>query len=248
MFNILIISVILNICSVNANTQDFSEDNVNRSQPIGNIIAFRGDDVSIYSGGRKTSLEEKKMPYALYAGDEIGTSPLSDCEMLLNTSETVYLSSDTLISMDTLSKGTTKMYVKYGMMMFRGSNPIQLQTRDFSGETLGGDFILKYKRSSFETTVYNFGSKIKVKRDIDDAYMILQSKKYIRLSSFKGGIKGGAIKEESIPVIYNTFRISFKPEGSTAIQNSIPGATDEIRPLPYTKAANLDTIKRVIGL
>ena len=248
MFNILIISLILNICAVNASTQDMSEDNVNRSQPIGSIIAFRGDDVSIYSGGRKTSLEEKKMPYSIYAGDEIGTSPISDCEILLNANETVYVSADSLMSIDTLSKGTTKMYLKYGLMMFRGSSPMQLQTRDFYGETAGGDFIVKYKRSTFETTVYNFGSKMKVKRDIDEDFIGLQNKKYIKLSSFKGGLKGGTIKEESITLIYNTFRISFKPEGSTAIQNGIPGATDEIRPLPYTKAANMDTVKRVIGL
>jgi len=248
MLKILLISTIFNISTINANTQGLAEEDVNRSQSIGNIIAFRGDDVSIYSGGRKTSLEEKKMPYPIYAGDEIGTSLGSDCEILLNTNETAYLSSETLMRMDTLSKGSTKMYLKYGLIMFRGNNPIQLQTRDFSGETIGGDFIIKYKRSTFETTVYNFGSDIRVKRDIDDGYMVLQNKRYIRLSSFKDGVRNGIIKEESIPNIYNTFRISFKPEGNTALQGSAPGAKDELRPLPYTKAANMDTIKRIIGL
>ncbi|MCX6112026.1 MAG: hypothetical protein NTY22_01900 [Proteobacteria bacterium] len=248
MFNISVILAILNIFAVNAGAQDSQAGDFNRAQPIGSIIVFRGDDVNIYSGGRKTKLEEGKMPYSLYASDEVGTSASSDCEILLGTSETIYISPDSLINLDVFGKDSTKIYLKYGIIMFKGHNPIQLQARDFSGNTTGGDFLMKYKRSTFETTVFNFGSNIKVKRDMDEDYVYLQNKSYARLSSFKKGKRSGIIKEESIPAIYNMFKISFKPEGNTAIQNNVPGINNETKSIPYTEAANLDTIKRVIGL
>ncbi|MEI6079576.1 MAG: hypothetical protein WCQ53_02930 [bacterium] len=236
----LLISIIFQMCS--------AADVPTRSQPIGSIIVFRGDDVNIYGGGKKTKLEEKKMPYSIYLGDEIGTGSSSDCEILLSTNNTIYVSPESLVAIDIFKSLPSKISLRYGVIMFRGNSTVELLAKDFSGYTSGGDFLMKYKRSTFETTVLNFGANIKVKRDMDKEYMELPGKSFARLASFKEGKKTGIVKEDSIPLIYNLFSVSFKPEGSTAIQNNIPGSTEETNSLPYTKAVNLDYIKRTIGL
>ena len=243
-----IMTIFLILCSFTGTGVAQESQRSDRKQPIGSIIVFRGDDVSIYRGGKKSNLAEKKMPYSLYPGDEIGSGASSDCEILLETDDTIYVSPDSLIGLDLFGVNSSKLSLRYGIVMFRGESAVELLAKDFSGYSSGGDFIFKYKRSSFETTVYNLGKDMKVKRDMDINYLLLKSNNFARLSSFKDGREFGVIKQESLSTMYNTFKISFKPGGKISEPGSIPGSLKEMRPLPYTRSVNLDTIKRVIGL
>ncbi|MEI6092094.1 MAG: hypothetical protein WCQ47_00245 [bacterium] len=249
MLRIITVMFILSSVAITAMAQDSDTAATDRRKPIGSVIVFRGDDVSVYGGGKKNDLNEKKMPYALYPGDEIGTGLSSDCEILLNTDDTIYVSADSLIGLDFSGANSTKLFLRYGIIMFKGNSPMELISKDFSGYSIGGDFIFKYKRSSFETIVYNLGKDMRVKRDMDKNYVVLNNNNFSRLSSFKNGRDFGIIKKGSIPIMYKTFRISFRPGGKTSDSEEVPSSSaSEIRPLPYTSSANLDTIKRAIGL
>jgi hypothetical protein len=241
MFYALLLLAALNTCH--------SADVPDGGKSIGSIIVFRGDDVSIYSGGKKTKLEEKKMPYTVYSGDEIGTSVTSDCEILLNSDDTLYVAPESLVGVELFKTTSSTISLRYGVIMFKGDTPVKIQSKDFLTHTSGGDFLMKYKRSAFETTLFNFGPNLKVKRDMDKKYMNLPNKSYARLASFKEGKKIGKIKDGSISVIYDVFRISYKPAGNAAVQANVPGDSGGSgKKLPYTKTVNLDMIKRTIGL
>jgi hypothetical protein len=240
MFYALLIAAVMGLCHSGTETNVY--------QAMGSVIVFRGDEVSVYSGGKKTILEEKKMPYVLYPGDEVGTGTSSDCEILLNSNDTLYVSPESLVGIDLFKTTSSTISLRYGIVMFRGNSSVNLQSKDFLAQTSGGDFLMKYKRSAFETTVFNFGPDFKVKRDMDKKYVDLPTNSYARLASFKEGKKLAKIKEGAMPAIYDVFRISYRPAGSTTFQTSVPGTKYEAKKdIPYTKIVNLDTIKRTIG-
>lgn len=209
---------------------------------IASIVMFRGKDVYIYSGGKKTKVEGANVPFSVHSGDEVEVGPESDCEILMYNKDSIYVSPETLFSLSWYRDEMSTVWIRYGALMYRGSNPVSVKANDLSAMTSGGDFVIRYKRKTSESFLFNFGSEIKFKT------YTLHTNQYVRAVAFSNQDVHGNINPSTIPKIYKSFKATFRPEGEADTDHSIPGANSEAAKFDPIEKANLDHIKRAIGI
>jgi len=215
---------------------------------IASIVVIRGKDVSVYSGNKKLKLDVKNIPYQIYSGDEVEVGIDSDCELIMYNKDSLYVSPETLFVLSWYRDELSTLWIRYGALMYRGMQAISVRSNDLSAVTTKGDFIIRYKRKTSESLLFNLGDEINFKYgDVDDTYILGQNK-YVKMVAFSGKKAVGAINTKLVPKIYKLFSVSFKPEGKIDDDKNVPGKTSENTKLTPVKEANIDHIKRTIGL
>jgi hypothetical protein len=227
----------------------FGADNGYAQQKsVGNIVMTRGKDVYVYSAGKKTAVEGKPLPFQLYPGDEVQLGMDSDCEVVFANNDTLYAGSETLFSVDWYRNNMNYIWIKYGLLMYRGSTPVVLKASDLFATSKGGDFLTRYKSTTSEITILNFGPDMDVKQGDDEKPYMLKTGRYIKLVSFSTqGKVFGSINTQRVPFIYETFRITFSPK-EKELDSGAFKSTDKTDVTPSARSANLDFMKRTIGL
>jgi len=213
---------------------------------IANIVMIRGHEAYIYSGGKKVPVDSKKLPIQLHLGDEIQLGPDTDCELVFNNNDTMYAGAESLFSVDAYKDNMNYVWLKYGVLLYRGRASAIVRATDLFVTSNNGDFIVRYKRSNLEATVLNVGPDIIVKQGETAKPYMLRNNRFIKLTSFKkDGKVYGSIDKQKMPLIYETFRLTFTPNEKEG-DNLSAGTTKDIIPTAVD-GANLDYIKRTIG-
>ncbi len=234
------------ICSVFFSSGYSQETNPDVSLKIGSITILRGDSVFVYSAGEKKTVSEKEIPYIIYSGDEVNTTSGSHCEVVLYSGSTIYVGPETLMSIEKKGEEIGSMFLKYGLVMFRGVNPVDFRVSDIHTRTVSGDFIARYKKIIFELTFLNFGEAVYVKQTDDKTPSKVLRGGYIDAVSFKNQKRFGLILPSAIPGLYEKFKVPFKPEGPSFDVFS-PAQTKELKKENDAKVIDVDKIKRVTG-
>ena len=227
----------------------FNADNVCAQQKsVANIIMTRGKDVYVYSAGKKITVDGQPLPFSVYSGDEVQLGTDSDCELVFANNDTMYAGAETLFSVDLYKGGMNYIWIKYGSLMYRGTLSVALKASDLFATSKGGDFLVRYKSTTSEATILNFGADIDVKQEDDDRPYVLRTNRYIKLVSFSAQNRlTGSINPEKIPFIYETFRIAFSPK-EKELDTGAFNSSDRTGVMASAKNANLDFVKRTIGL
>ena len=228
--------------SVDAQTRGEQENTV------ATVTILSGSPINVYSGGEKKPINDKNVPYVIYSGDEVQTTNVSHCELLLNSGSTIYIGPETLVSVNKKAKQYESIFLKYGFMMFKGEKPVDLRAGDIYVNTISGDFLARYAKTNFELTLLNFGSELYVKQSSDQIPLRLPKNRYIKAISFKDEKTWGDITISSIPKLYEKFKVQFKPEGSSSYDSFSPKTSSETKKDTDLKSGNVDKIKRTTGL
>ena len=217
---------------------------------VANIVMIRGHEVTLYSSGKKIPLDSKQLPVLLSPGDEVQLGLDSDCEVVFNNKDSMYAGAETLFSVDWYRGTMNSIWIKYGTLLYRGENPTAVRASDLSLESKKGDFLIKYKRSTSEAIILNFGNDILVKQGDDEIPYVLKTNRYVKATSFKNTIKTyGLVNQQKIQGIYDTFRIVFIPnEKDTGLGQTVNNDNKAGNKPPDIKRANIDWLKRTIGL
>ena len=237
MFYLILFTILFNV-----------DDSYAQQKSVANIVMTRGKDIYVYTAGKKTVVDGQPLPFQLYPGDEVQLGTDSDCELVFANKDTMYAGSETLFSVDWYRDSMNYIWIKYGSLMYRGTQPAALKASDLFVTSKGGDFLIRYKRSTSEATVLNFGPDIDVKQGDDKKSYMLRTNRYIKLVSFSTKDKvTGSINAGKIPFMYETFRIAFSPK-ERELDTGAFNSSDRTGVTPSTKNANLDFVKRTIGL
>jgi len=216
------------------------------SLKIGAVTILRGDPIFVYSAGEKKAVSDKDIPYVVYSGDEVQTTSGSHCEIVLYSGSTIYAGPETLMSISKKGSELESVFLKYGLVMFRGVNPVDFRVSDVYIKTISGDFIARYKQTVFELTFLNLGGDVYVKQTNDKVPSKILNGRYINVTSFQNQKRSGLILPNSIPVLYEKFKVPFKPEGPSFDAFS-PAQTTELKKETQAKPIDVDKIKRVTG-
>lgn len=219
-----------------------------KKDAIASIVVLRGKDVSVYSGNKKLKLTTKEVPYPIYSGDEVEAGIDSDCELIMYNKDSLYVSPETLFSLSWYRDELSTLWIKYGALMYRGANAIAVKSNDFSAVTSKGDFIIRYKRKTSESLLFNLGEEVKFKQGDIAATYVLGQNKYVKTIAFSGKKVIGAIDTKLVPRVYKLFSTSFKPGGKIDDDKNVPGKASEDAKMNPAEEANIDHVKRAIGL
>lgn len=235
----LLLTVLLSVPVSNAQTGN-----------VANIVMMRGHEVTVYSAGKKITIDSKQLPYHLSAGDEVQLGLDSDCELVFSNNDSMYAGAETLFSVDWYRNNMNSIWIKYGSLLYRGENPTAVKASDLSVLSKKGDFFIRYKRSTSEAIVLNFGQDVLVKQGDDEKPYVLLTDRYVKTISFKNENKTyGLIDPKKIPIINDTFRITFIPnETDAGLSQSSNNDHKTTNMPPVIKKANIDFLKRTIGL
>ena len=235
----LLLIVLLSTPSSNAQTGN-----------VASIVMMRGHEVTVYSGGKKILVDSKQLPVLLSPGDEVQLGLDSDCELVFGNQDSMYAGAETLFSVDLYRNEMNSIWIKYGSLLYRGEKAAAIKASDLSVVSKKGDFLIRYKRSSPEAIVLNFGQDIMVKQGDDEAPYILKPNSYVKAISFKNQKKTyGIVNPEKIQGISEIFRIAYIPNEGEALPSQINSNYDKTRNInPSVKKANIDFLKRTIGL
>lgn len=223
-------------------------DVIDLSPKIGSITIIRGGNVFLYSAGEKKTVSEKDIPYQFRSGDEVQTSTDSHCQVILDSGSNIYVGPETLTSIDRKGGQLESIFLKYGLVMFRGLNPVDFRVSDVYIKTISGDFISRYKKTNFELTFLNLGQEAYIKQTNDLITLKLPTGKYIKAISFKDQKYIGMIIPGSISGLYEKFKVQFKPTGAFALDDYSPVQAKESKEDTQIKAVNVDQIRRATGL
>ena len=219
-----------------------------RNDSIASIVVLRGKEVSVYSGNKKVKLETKDVPFAIYSGDEVEIGMDSDCELIMYNKDSFYAATETLFSLSWYRDELSTVWLRYGALMYRGESAVSVKTNDFSAITTKGNFVINYKRKNLEYTLLNLGREIKFKQGDVEASSPLLPNKYVKAVAFSGKRVVGNIYPNAIPKLYKLFRASFSPEGKMDIDKDVPGKGSEAAKFKSIDEANIDHVKRSIGI
>jgi len=217
---------------------------------VANIIMVRGHEVTVYSGGKKTAIDSTQLPIPLLPGDEVQLGLDSDCELVFGNQDSMYAGAETLFSVDWYRNSMNSIWIKYGSLLYRGENPTAIKASDLSVLSKKGDFFIRYKRSSSESIILNFGQDIMVKQGDDESSYVLKTNRYVKTISFKNQSKTyGLVNPQKVQGIYDTFRITFVPnEKDPGLDQPKNNDNKTTNMPPAIKRANIDFIKRTIGI
>jgi hypothetical protein len=235
----LLLTVLLSVPSSNAQTGN-----------VASIVMMRGHEVTVYSGGKKLLVDNKQLPVQLSPGDEVQLGLDSDCELVFGNKDSMYAGAETLFSVDVYRNDMNSIWIKYGSLLYRGENAAAIKASDLSVVSKKGDFLIRYKRSAPEAIVLNFGQNILVKQGDDEEPYILKPNNYVKAISFKNKKKTyGMINPEKIQGINDIFRIAYIPNEKETLPSQTNSDYDKTGNIsPSVKKANIDFLKRTIGL
>jgi len=235
----LLLTVLLNAFTASAQTGN-----------VANIVMIRGHEVTVYSGDKKITVDSKQLPLQLSPGDEVQLGLDSDCELVFGNKDSMYAGSETLFSVDWYRNNMNSIWLKYGSLLYRGESSVAVKASDLSVLSKTGDFMIRFKRSTSEAIILNFGQDILVKQGDDEEPYVLKNYRYVKTMSFKNQSKTyGLVNQQKIKGIYDTFRITFTPNEKDAGLDQINNNDHKTTTVsPSTKKANIDFMKRTIGL
>ncbi len=237
MFYFILLTILINI-----------DHSYAQQKSIANIVMTRGRDIYVYTAGKKTTVSGTSMPLTLYAGDEVQVGMDSDCELVFANNDTMYAGSESLFSVDSYKNDMNYVWIKYGSLLYRGIKPAAIKASDLFATTKGGDFLITYRTNSSESTILNFGKELEIKQGDEEIPYILSNNRFVKIVSFSFQKKmGGSINPDKVPFIYETFRIAFSPSEKVIDLGSF-NTSERDKAMDYNKKANLDFVKRTIGL
>jgi hypothetical protein len=235
-------------CSIFCSGVNSQEPTAVVQTKVGTLTLLSGSAAYVYSAGEKKLVSEKQVPYTIYSGDEVQAPVDSNCEIILVSGSTIYVAPETLVSLDKKGGDVESVFLKYGIVMFRGVKPVDLKASDIYVRTISGDFLARYKKVDFELTLLNFGQDLFIKQTNDKLPLKVAGGKYVKALSFKDQKYWGNIIPGSIGGLYERFKVPFRPEGSSSHDDFSPTKAKESTEDTVYKAADVDKVKRTTGI